>query len=364
MTRADFGSLLALARSDAGDTHLTDFDQQRAIAAVERLAASTGLRDQPLVPLVCRGARRLGILSELSAPAREALERVRHEAVARALHQRRWLTEAIGDLGRCGIACVLLKGAAFNGALYPDDAPRLGGDVDLLVAPAAFDVAYEALGRRARPAGPRPDRRATHAVTYEKQLLIDGPFAMLVELHRALTVPHVFTIDTDALVERSVPHPAYERGSARMLDPEDTLLHLAVHSFRHLRLETHALLDAHEAYTRWRPDPNELARRAAAWGARTALYLLLDAARELVGTTIPASLLDRLAPGVARGRLGREVYRFATERRLGMTHAAYRPVQLVSFAAVPDRLSGVLRYLATYAVRRVGDWWATGRESG
>jgi hypothetical protein len=360
VTRGDLRLLSRLARSDTIADGPGGIVRRDAIAAVERLATSEDVRDQPLVPPICRGARRAGLWNDLSELARGVLDRVRLEAVARAFHQRRWLTEVLGDLDRRGIACVLLKGAAFHGTLYPDDSPRLGGDIDLLVRTSDFDLAFEVLGGRARPAGPRRDRRTSHAAGYEQQLMTDGPFAVLVELHRALTIPHVFAIDTDELIERSVPHPAYEIG-ARMLDPEDTLLHLAVHAFRHLRLETHALLDAHEAFTIWRPSPTELERRATAWGAGTALYLLLDAARDLVGTPVSRDLLERLDPGAARERLCRGLYRIATDRRLGLLDRAYRPVQLASLVAVPARRSGVLRYVATYTVQRAGDWLASRR---
>lgn len=353
MSRGDERVLLALARSDAADRG--GVEPGSALPALERLASLSDLHARPLVAPVCLGARRLGLWSGLSVTARDALDRARHESIARTLQQRRWLREVLRDLERSGIACALLKGAAFNGTLYPDDAPRLGGDIDLLVRDREFEPACRVIAQRARPAGPRRDRRASHRVGYEVQFLTEGPFAVLVELHRALTVPHVFDIDHDRLIARGAPHPSYKLDRALVLDREDALLHLAVHAFRHLRLEGHVLLDAHEAWVQWKPDADVLVQRAAGWGASTALYLLLDAVRDHVGTPIPDAVLARLAPGRVREGLCRGIYRVATSRDLKLLDRAYRPVQLASLAAVPDRRFGVLRYVASYAVLRVGD---------
>lgn len=357
MRRDDFPVLLGLARSDAAADGTGPDDPAVALAALARLAASSGVRDEPLVPTICRGARRSGLWDRLSTPARDALDRARLEAVARALEQRRWLADALGDLAREDISCALLKGAAFNGILYPDDAPRLGGDIDLLVAERDFEAACRALNLRARPAGPRRDRRASHQAGYEVQFLTDGPFAVLVELHRALTIPHVFAIDHEALIERARPHPAYETERARMLDPEDALLHLAVHAFRHLRVEGHVLLDVHEVFVQWRPDAAVLLGRAGDWGACGALYSLLRAAREVCQTQVPEDLLASLRPGPVREQVGRQVYRFATARDLGLLDPGYRLTQLVSLAAVPDRPAGALRYGLRYAGWRALDLW-------
>jgi hypothetical protein len=353
----DLVALLRLARSDAGPLREGTRARRDALAAVERLVASSDLYAEPLVPVICRGARRLGLFDELSEAARDDLDRARLEAVARALRQRRWLADTFAELEQHDIVCVLLKGAAFQGYLYADDAPRLGGDIDLLVRSGDFEAACQVLDRRARRAGPRRDRRASHEVGYEVQYLTDGPFAVLVELHRALTIPDVFAIDHEQLFAHSLPHPHYASEAVRMLDPVGALLHLAVHGFRHMRLASHTLLDTHELWNLGQPDPVVLASRADAWGAKGALFLLLRAASDIVGTPVPPELLTAIEPGPIRKSVGLRIYRYTSARDLKLLDAGYRLTQLASLVAVPDRATGVARFGMRYAGWRALDFW-------
>jgi hypothetical protein len=351
--RGDLQLLLRLARSPApGDRPLADAE---LIGALTRLAQEPDPELVPLIPLAHRGARSGGLLERLDDEARQQLSRRRLELVAHATQQRKLVASLVEDLAEAGITAVLLKGAGFDRALYPADAPRIGGDIDLLVADRDFERACEAAAGVARPAKPRRGRRASHAQGYERCFVTDGPLGALIEVHRGLTVPHVFSIDHDQLIARSRPHPAYGSEAVRILDPVDTLLHLAVHAFRHLRVETHALLDAHEVLVQWNPDLGALLDRSATCGARGALFHLLRAARQIGGSPVPEALQAALEPGVLRERAGRLLYGFATDRGLGLEDRAYRLTQLVSFFAVPDRRLGALRYVGRYAGWRARD---------
>ncbi|SCF19578.1 Uncharacterised nucleotidyltransferase [Micromonospora haikouensis] len=84
-------------------------------------------------------------------------------------------------LRRAGTDSVLIKGAGLARRLRAD---RVYGDVDLLVAPAAFDAAQAALAA----AGYRPriaeERAAEWGHWHERTWAVPGPLALTVDLHR------------------------------------------------------------------------------------------------------------------------------------------------------------------------------------
>jgi hypothetical protein len=350
--------LLRLARSSAGGQGSLADPPDLLVDALEQLAQAPDPVVDPILPLALRGAVAHGLWDRLDPSSGRALDHRRLELVARVAHQRRWLERLLPRLESTGIGAVLLKGVGFDRALYPLDAPRVGGDIDLLVRGRDFDAVCSIVEALAAPAHSYRDRQVSRSRGYERLFLTGGPLGTLVEVHRALTVPDVFLIDHDALIERARPHPGLDAPAARILDPEDTLLHLAVHAFRHLRVENHALLDVHEVFTQWQPDASVLLERAGAWGARSALYRLLESAREVCRTLVPVDLLEQLRPGAMRDELSRRVYRFASERELRLPDPGYRLTQLASLAAVPDRPAGVLRFGLRYAGWRALDLWA------
>jgi hypothetical protein len=83
------------------------------------------------------------------------------------------------------------------------------------------------------------------------------------------------------------------------LSDEDLLLHLALHCSYHHGFDRSALkglIDVDNVVARCRAslDWTVLAERANGWGVGRFLYATLRVAEELLGTTVPSSVLDRL----------------------------------------------------------------------
>lgn len=151
------------------------------------------------------------------AQGREVAMALRSDGVADAILQR---------LDAVGIDVIALKGLALRRALYqPRGWVRVPGDLDLLVRPDQVEAAREeldAMGFEPSPKHPRGFYRSHHHI---RPRLLRDDAAVVVDLHHALLKPpHPFTVDLDALWDRSVPLEGGP-GRARRLEDHDLALH-------------------------------------------------------------------------------------------------------------------------------------------
>ena len=288
-------TLLNLA---AGETSGFSTDEQ--FDALSTLASAPDLVLSQLLPLVLHQVRYSDAWRRLDPGSLKALEELNRALVIHDVVQRQWLENFLkvhlGDRTRL----ILLKGAAFHGNLYPSDAPRPSADIDVLVEEHNFAAVcdlVEKQGGRLKRAGARP---VTSRTLFEAVYRIPGPVSVTFEVHRGLTKPWLFRIDYDGLWERSVGLPGHSSQQVRMLSPEDTLLHLAVHSFLHAAIPVHAVVDAHLVLTSWKVDEDVLVRRANQWGASTLLFTLLRRVDRVFENPAAQRLVPKLAPGWPR----------------------------------------------------------------
>lgn len=107
----------------------------------------------------------------------------------------------------------------------------------------------------------------------------------------------------DDLIERAIP---VGDSRALILCPEDNLLHVCVHTAKHtfvrapgFRLHTDVDRIVTGQEINWKLFTNRVKRLRI----KTAVYLSLDMARELLGTPIPADVLKDIAPSRWKIRL-------------------------------------------------------------
>ena len=315
------------------------------------------------LPLIYAATGRYSLRAQLPPAILQFLREQSLRLIAAEMGHRQWLLTHLDRFTERGIPVILLKGAAFAGTLYADNAPRLGVDLDLLVRKEDFDLACEVLGETMYPVVLAEDRAATHALLFERVFLAKGGLGPTVELHRQLTNPYIFTIDQSSLWAASRRHPRFNSELVRILSPEDSLLHLAVHAGRDLDFSTHNLLDAHEIWCQWQPDPEQLGQRAAAWGGRTVLWFLLTKGREIMATPVPERFLDSLRPGRIREVLNRRILSgLAAKGERRPAAPAFRCRQLLSQLTLPDHPGCGLRFQLFYARTRLEDWLLSRRE--
>jgi hypothetical protein len=261
------------------------------------------------VAAIANEARR-GEVTVLAAKAcpvlAEALEAdVRRQAVvdlSLGLLERR--LGAVLDAAGVGTVA-LLKGSVTARTLYDAPGERFRKDVDALVAPSAMAravAALEADGWTSRPNAAEarlgPGRTRTWTMTIG---LPAGTFSA--DLHQTLFPGRRFKVDPAAILRRARPAPDGIVGLA-LAAPEDTLLHLAVHTARagfHEPMK--GLVDLHRYVARAAVRWDLLARRAVAWRAAAATWACLRVVDRWFGTAAPAWVMRALRPPWPQARL-------------------------------------------------------------
>lgn len=208
---------------------------------------------------------------------------------------------AVRDFGRLldgsgsGIGWLVLKGPALAHSVYPRPDLRHYVDLDLLVAPADFAAVLGLLDG----AGYQPvDRNWPLLERYRPgELRLSSPRGVLLDLHWSIFNDPVrranFAAPTDGLLAgRRLLEPA----GFPALSATDQLVHVALHAALSGANRLGWLLDVHLATG---PDTDWPAVLAAAdqIGAGPSLALVFGRAAGLLGTTVPAEVLARLAGG-------------------------------------------------------------------
>lgn len=184
----------------------------------------------------------------LGAPLDGEIER--YLAVLRTLNRARnrrlrvQLGDLVAALNAAGIEPILLKGMAqLELGLYADDADRVIGDIDVLVAGDQLDAALRVLcemGYRCHGG----DLEHGHVHHYPPMARDDSE--AWVELHKAAS-PYHRALPTAALIRRA-RRIALAGGSAAVPCPEDLLVHNIVHSQLHQRGFWSAEFSLRDAY--------------------------------------------------------------------------------------------------------------------
>lgn len=300
-------TLLALALGAEGRPR----DEERGVAeAMGFLASDEGRGLHQLLPPILQELSRRDGLARLDEDLRAELMGKLGEGSRIDMHQERWVARVADAAITRGLPMILLKGAAFRRTLYDEHAPRLGVDVDLLVRPeqrGAFEALLQDLGAKRHL--PFPDHMATADSLFERVYRTPPGSgregeprrpSVVIELHDALTKPHGFSIDHDALWERSVPNEGTSDPLVRRLSAEDSLCFLAIHAHRHGTAPAHSVVDAARLLARWPWKLDALLGVARSWGATTVLHAFL---RQVAHWTKAPGLTDALAqsrPGAAR----------------------------------------------------------------
>jgi hypothetical protein len=309
-----------------------------------------------LLPLVLHGVSRAGLRGRLSENCRRRLEAGRLQQIAMVDRHRTWVTQLESRLIKEDLQIVLLKGAAFTGTVYSEDLPRGASDIDFLVKKGDFEKVCHLLAEEATRPAELAKRKVSFRMDYERGFLFGDTVPFVVEVHRGLTNPIIFSIDELALWKNSRPHPGFASERVRVLSPEDNILHLAVHGYRHLDVMNHNLVDAHELICGQDPDWPVILHNAEGWRARGALYMLLKSARDILHTPVPAEVLKSLQPGQVADSAADAVYRYKRKYGLHYGQAGYRVVQLLGQLCVPDSFPRVMAFQGYYGAIRLLDF--------
>jgi hypothetical protein len=331
-------------------------NEKTLLEELNSLAESANPAIRPIIPLIYRNAHQAGLRDQLHPKVQKLLRDNTLRLIATDMQNQQWLSKHLAIFQKENIPIILLKGMAFARSIYPENAPRLGVDIDFLVKNDDFESACILLTKTMNPVLLDSKRVATHDTLFERVFLPKNGNSPTVEIHRGLTNPSIFTINEQRLWSDSRQHPAYTSELVRILSPEDTLLHLAVHAFRDLDFCTHNLLDAHEVWCQWKPDLEKLMERAKYWGARKVLFYLLANCREIMETPIPDTVLESLKPASIINRINKTILQSTALHGSAHNSLCYRLIQLTSQITFPDHILRGLKFQLSYARTRMHDW--------
>lgn len=219
-------------------------DNELVLTALRTPEATVKL-DLPVWDRLLRGARRAGLLSRIavllgdrgldeSLPAKVK----EHLTAARAIadqHERSvlWEVDRIAQAMRAAdLEFVLLKGAAYSIAALPSARGRLAGDVDILVLREQLDAAERALvdaGWAAMKLEPY-DQRYYRTWMHELPPMRHRVRRTVVDVHHSI-LPESGRLHPDPRKLLAAARPP-NGGGARVLAPEDMVLHSAAHLFQ------------------------------------------------------------------------------------------------------------------------------------
>ena len=221
-----------------------------------------------------------------------------------------------------GLDVIVLKGAHLAALAYESPSLRTMVDIDLLLRPEDLGRAGDLLKTLGyRSLAPGADLQAWCQLAKHLPGFVK-PHSPAIELHWTIAEPgSPYQIDLDKLWERS-RNVTIAGEHARVLSPEDLLIHLCIHTAGHscrshnfirapFAQGTRPLVDISTAIHADRAilDWDRLASIARKAGADKTVFIGLHLVRELLGAQVPRSALGALRPpdfDDARSRLAFE----------------------------------------------------------
>ncbi|WP_165954338.1 nucleotidyltransferase family protein [Seongchinamella unica] len=265
---------------------------------------------------------------------------------------RRHVIEKLGrSLKDAGIEAILLKGAAMDRWTYPEQAFRLGGDVDLLVRESDYHTIDKILAPIAKRHDKFPGQPAFSALAVEKPFVVSSPTKVCLDVHRNLTIPHVYNIDLEGFFDRATPHPA--KSNFLVMSPEDNLLHFAVHSFYDMRLFNKQTMDAAQLMEKTQINWDALLDSANRYKMQGPLKLFLWGLRSAFTQQQAMPQQDIDTPSLWKQYLTRMLLTASNETH-GRKGKVFRFRQVTSQIFLSGDIAGYTRYNIAYAAAKMG----------
>lgn len=269
---------------------------------VELAQAERGL------PIVWARLAALGGRAAAPTELAASLDRITMVQSFRALADKDRGDAALDALAEAGIETVLLKGAALGYAAYASFDQRPMGDVDVLVAPADADRAYETLVARGWARVPVATEESVYDEHHHLPPLYDPATKLVIELHtRLFPADRPFPLTGDDI-----------RRASRLVSAQGRVVrvpsvtHLVLHACLHFAW-SHQMSSA-----AWRTFRDLEALQSAGgldWAdviaeservrGATCCYWALRLWRAVAGGDVPDEVLSRLAPPRGEAALAR-----------------------------------------------------------
>jgi hypothetical protein len=220
-----------------------------------------------------------------------SLRQLRQQAAVWDLERDRLLSL----LARRGLYPILLKGAALRDFAYDEPAERWMGDLDLLFHPDELDAALETLYAAGYHSPYAPEAMAIYRA-HHFHFHLEHPRGFIVEVHWGLQRPRAsYSIESEGFRSGSAEREGPQGRMLRVPSSEDMVLHLIGQSHDDAFDRLVRLADLDRVITRSSSfDWDHLGSAAREAGLRTALAVSLRLTQLLLGTPIPAGIVESL----------------------------------------------------------------------
>jgi hypothetical protein len=319
----------------------------------------TRLAGTGLAPYLIACLERVRLWDQVPGGVRDQLTAIRRANGMAHLLRLRALRGALAALDHAGIPVVVLKGLALAHLVYSEPTLRPMQDVDLWLSPDQLEEGMETL-RRAGFQFPRrtyEGRWTPGAATEADDRALEVPGTpIFFELHGALPSWAGFPVAvTTAAWTRAQSVPLGDV-VARVLAPEDQLLHVALHlSRRHLfRSGLQGVVDLTLVLERWRDRWlwTTLAEDYERLGVTQWMRLSLRMAKVLLDAPVPQDVFRRLPATYDAAEMERLALAQIWNAGTGLPHALER------VAAGEQRFGWIKNRVLTYLR---GQPWQAGR---
>lgn len=293
-----------------------------------------------------------GLLARVPAEIADPWEATYRRTVLATASMDWEIERVVAALTQAGVDFIWLKGAALAYTIYANPACRLRGDLDLWIPLEHLPLAtalLAALGYHLHVTEYRPDALA-RLVGGEQQMVSDSSVLTLIELQwpalRGEWVRRTAAVDHAGIWRRRRPALIGQQAGWTMTG-EDTLIHLCFHQAINHQFGSpwlRNLLDIHLLTQQGGLDWSQVAARAVAWRLAAVVWTTLDLTQRLLGATIPASVMEALAPARRRRWL---IERLRLEQGLLAMHSeSYSYTRFLVQMALVDRARDGALFLA------------------
>lgn len=247
-------------------------------------------------------AEELDLLGGIPARPRQHLEWARTHGERHAQGVRFELREIRRALAELDVPLILLKGAAYAVAELPPARGRLFSDIDIMVPKDRLDEVEAALMMHGWAANHHDeyDQRYYREWMHELPPMQHVRRQSLIDVHHAI-LPETAAARPDPAALRAAAVPVAGMDALLVFAPVDMVLHSAVHLFHDGEFDhgMRDLVDIHRLLLAFAERPGfwaALPNRAAELGLERPLFYAARYAHCLLGTPIPAALLDAGRP--------------------------------------------------------------------
>ena len=255
-----------------------------------------------VAPLVAYNFLINGLIKQIPRPYSERLNNIYNNNLYRNVILSAELTNVLSAFSQGGIPVISLKGIALAEMLYENPALRTMSDIDILVQPDDLPQASSVLIEMGYKQMTSPVHQAHpfHGAPYYKQTT----FPIFIELHWNLDDPRLVAIPHQEIWRRA-QQSKIAGETVLLLSPEDALLFLSNHLFKHDNYLLRSLCDITELLKKYDGimDWDYILKSAYSWQIETPAYCSLKRAQELLGAPVPESVIATLKPSLFRWRL-------------------------------------------------------------